>query len=415
MRNGEFLSRFLAAYEDLFAKSTDAPVEFGHAGGLAILSTIAMRRRWIERGGEQIHPNLFMLLCADSSRDRKSTSVKLATSMLKGHDSEKRRVGPDNFTPEGLFTFMVGNKDGTNKHHEAYLPIGEFGVFLSHAASHSKNLYSEMCNMYDGADIIKARAKESVTITNPLITLFGGVAYGMLEKYMEQKEWDAGFYPRMLWVTPQTRREPFIIVPESPFTERKIADQALRDLVAVLSSRSYAMRLAKGAEIGYAAFADSLVSDEKQEDATVNAQRERLKNIIWKLAILYQIDEDPNADISAAAMDKAYAFAKVSWNSFKMVFDKTYGAIQDRYNLKIWHYIHANSKELSVVVKEGETEKTVKDRGVWRHEINHWQHRHLTKLIAALAALMQQGVIVERAFSTGKHRKYYVATQPPPK
>lgn len=404
------MSRFLAAYEDLFAKSTDAPVEFGHAGGLAVLSTIALGRRWIERGSETIHPNLFMLLCADSSKDRKSTSVKLAANLIRSE--EKDRLGPDNFTPEGLFRFLFkGSK-------ELLLPIGEFGVFLSHAAGHSKGLYAEMCNLYDGLDIVKARSKSDETIIRPLVTLFGGVAYGMLEKYMDPKAWDAGFYPRMLWITPITRRPPFIMVPETPYTEQKIVWHNLEQLIQDLKNTADngKMCLEKGADQDYEAFAESLVSDEKQEDATVNAQRERLKNIIWKLSMLYQIDIDPCADISRIAMDRAYAFAKTSWVSFKTVFDKTYGALIDRFNLKVWRYVHENSKRIDFG-KSKDGADLGGDSGVWRTDINHWQHRKLRDLESALTTLVQRGVVEERSTSSGngKQRKYYATTQEPPK
>lgn len=404
------MSRFLAAYEDLFAKSTDAPVEFGHAGGLAVLSTIALGRRWMDRGSETIHPNLFMLLCADSSKDRKSTSVKLAANLIRSE--ERSRLGPDNFTPEGLFTFMFKG------HKELLLPIGEFGVFLSHASGHSKGLYAEMCNLYDGQDIVKARSKGDDTIERPLVTLFGGVAYGMLEKYMDPKAWDAGFYPRMLWVTPITRRPPFIIVPETPYTEQKIVWRNLKQLISDLQTTMDTcgkMTLAKGADKDYEAFAESLVSDEKQEDATVNAQRERLKNIVWKLAMLYQIDIDPNSEISIAAMDSAYAFAKTSWISFKTVFDKTYGALTDRFNVKVWRYIHDNATEIDFG-RDKDGEKLGSDTGVWRTDINHWQHRKLRDLESALTTLVQRGVVEGRSTSgpNGRRRVYYAILQGPP-
>lgn len=405
------MSRFLAAYEDLFAKSTDAPVEFGHAGGLAVLSTIALGRRWIERGGEKIHPNLFMLLCADSSKERKSTSVKLAANLLR--EVIEERVGPDNFTPAGLYRYME------KKVTRLLLPLGEFGVFLAHAAGHSQDLYSEMCNLYDNQDIVKARAKEIVTIKDPIVTLFGGVAYGMLDKYMKQEHWDAGFYPRMLWITPITRRQPYTMVPNTPVTERKIAINNLNQLTNELANSIDShgpMQLIPGADKDYTAFADSLITDEKLEDATVNAQRERLKNIVFKLAVLYQIDIDPLANIGPQAMDQAYAFAKTAWISFKTVFDKSYGALIDRYNTKVWRYIVDNRVKIDLG-KDLKTGAELIDHGVWRKDINHWQHRRLRDLESAIATLTQRGVIEQRSVKADNNKRihYYTALQEPNK
>jgi hypothetical protein len=106
------LSRFLAAYHDLFFSSTDACPEYALASGLACLSTISLSRRWIERGGG-IHPNLYLLLVGESSRDRKSTSIKMAQGLLA--DVEESRLGPGDFTSEGLVFHMRKRKAGNSR------------------------------------------------------------------------------------------------------------------------------------------------------------------------------------------------------------------------------------------------------------------------------------------------------------
>lgn len=340
------MSRFLAAYEDLFAKSTDAPVEFGHAGGLAVLSAIALGRRWIERGASRIKPNIFMLLTADSSRDRKSTSVQIATNILR--EVESKRIGPDDFTAEGLVSMMRKRPGKGKTRNRLILAIEEFGSYLATARrAYGENLAASMCKMYDGRSFEKARSgKKPILIKDPMVTLFGGVAYGMLEKYADPNDWTTGFFTRILWITPVNRRPLFVTPPQTPTLEIKVAIDKLADLSRDLRTtrKNGAMQLTSNAEVLHAEFSKELELDEAREDPAVVAQRERLLNAVWKLAILYQIDIDPNKPISDQAVDSACMFARLAWQGFRTVHSRASGTYNNRIYRRTWEFLHKKGK-----------------------------------------------------------------------
>lgn len=334
------MSRFLRAYEECFAKMTDAPPEFGHASGLAILSTVALGRRWVERGSGKVTPNLFLMLTAGSSRDRKSTTVQTAMKMIAA--VEPRRVGPEDFTAEGIVSHMR-SRPGTGKtRSKIILGIEEFGNYLATAQrAYGSNMSATLCKLYDGQSFERVRSgKKAVKITSPKLNLLGGVAYGMLEKFADPLEWITGFFARIIWIIPMAQRERFAVQPEFPAAEWMQAVDDLKHLTTELKmtyENSGAFKIADDASAMYRAFAaEASAAAEKLGDPAMVAQRERLNNTVLKLAMLYQIDIDPMQPISARAMERAIFFAKQAWLGFWRVYTRTDGTPFGRLVNKVW-------------------------------------------------------------------------------
>lgn len=330
------MSRFLAHYEAYVAKITDAPTEFGHATGLAILSAIALRRRWLNRG-TGIYPNLFMLLTADSSKDRKSTSVKLGLDLLR--EVDPKRIGPTDFTPEGLMTVMR-KKPGKLPRNCLLLPMSEFGNFLATTNTYAAGNSSFLCQLYDGETIERSRAgKKPSLIINPRVSLLGAVAHGMLIEYAKKEDWTTGFFARFLFVTPGPVRPPRM---DSP-PPRNPQDIMAAKVALMLLKDELEKSAAGGGAMGVSALAESLYKQfamgfdvAAQDDNVFAPARERLLNACWKLAMLYQIDLDPNADISGLAMEKAIIFCRKSWDSFGKVYGRAGGSERSRFAMKLW-------------------------------------------------------------------------------
>lgn len=309
------MSRFLAAYQTLFSKSTDAPREFGHAGALNCLSGIALGRRWIDRGGG-IRPNLYMMLVAGSSSDRKSTSVRLSMNLLEAVAPE--RVGPDDFTAEGLLKYMRPRKGKGKTRNKLVLGIEEFGQTLAAKGSYAETLGATLCKLYDGSDFTRVRAtSQMLTISKPRIGVFAAVAYGMLEQFADPREWATGFYSRFLFVTPLFWGPKYTTVPPTAKHEFDAARLALASLQDELKQAPGPMAVLPSAEQLHAQYAASFPNFD--DNPIWAAQRERTLYSVWKLAMLYQIDDDPHAPISPYAMDSAITFARRSWRGFKKI------------------------------------------------------------------------------------------------
>jgi len=331
------MSRFLQAYAQYVSKTTDAPQIFGHAAGLSCLSTIALGRRWLNRGSG-IKPNVFMMLTADSSKDRKSTSVDLAINLLREVDED--RVGPKDFTSEGLISLMRVRKVGKARS-KLIIPISEFGRYLAAAKSYAASTSAMLCDLYDGEDYERVRSgKRPLIVEKPRVSMLAAVAYGMLEKFADPNDWVTGFFARIVWIMPEEdpNRVRYHSQPPKPTSERDLAKASLLDLVDELK-KTGAMTVSSQADTDYSNFAQSFATND-YGDPVLAAQRERLLNTVWKLAMLYQIDENPSQPISAQSMGFAIWFAQKAWTSFHKIYGKTAGTSFSKLCSKIHLRVH---------------------------------------------------------------------------
>jgi hypothetical protein len=247
----------------------------------------------------------------ESSRDRKSTSIKMAQGLLA--DVEESRLGPGDFTSEGLVFHMRKRKAG-NSRNKLILPIQEFGTLLASTGSYNSGLGAILCALYDGENYSRVRSgKKPVHIEKPRLSLIGGCAYGMLEAYADPREWTTGLFARFLFVTPRVARERQVIQPEPSATAKDDALKALVDLNRYLKETRAPMKTLPEAEEVIRDFSSRLP---ELDDPAAIAQRERLINATWKLSMLFQIDEAPDQHIGRNAALWACKLAAESWEAF---------------------------------------------------------------------------------------------------
>jgi hypothetical protein len=336
------MSQFLAAYEQYAASVTDAPPDFLHAAGLAALSTISLGRRWIERGSSGIQANVFFMLLAGSSRDRKSTAVNQSVDLLR--EVEPGRVGPEDFSGEGLI-WALCPQDGAAGKTKMIIPAPEFGNYLATASkNHGNNMSPTLCRLYDGDTFERVRSGKKVAkIKKPRVSMLGGVAFGMLEKYGDPTDWVTGFFARVLWISPTRRRPRFAAPPEPNRHEYMLVRDKLRDLRLVLKAQRMPLALSREALQIYEAFDHELPAD--LPDPAQGAQRERLMISTLKLSLLYQVDLNHNAAISAQAMDAAVQFSRRSWESFQIAYADSTGSTLGKTAKRIWRYLTSECAE----------------------------------------------------------------------
>jgi hypothetical protein len=314
------MSQFLSQWEEYAHGVTDAPTDFLHAAGIMALSGISLGRRWIARGVNGIHPNLYVMLLAGSSRDRKSFCVDdLGMGLLR--DVEKRRVGPEDFSPEGLISALI-TKDGPPRN-KLVIPQPEFGKYLARSKQqYGASTSAILCQLYDGSTFEHQRSgKPPLPVKNPRVSLFGGVAFGMLAQHGNPMDWVSGFYARFLWVIPSARRPRNAITPPANPEARNRCVIALRDLKTRLKAARRPLELSTGAREAVEAFTATI--PEEGLDAALSASRERLMNTVLKLGLLYQIDVDHCAIISRESMERAVVFAGRSWAATRLAYGES--------------------------------------------------------------------------------------------
>ena len=383
------MSQFLAPYQAYVASRTDAPMEFGHAAGLMALSTIALGRRWLNNG---LHPNCFFMLVGPSSRDRKSHSINLIMDLIQ--DIEPDRIGPSDFTPEGIM-FTLRKKPGKKPRNKIIVALPEFGNHLATAGkSYASGLGSMLCQLYDGDTIVRQRSgKKPMLVKHPRFNMLAGCAYGMMEKYASPVDWEGGFFARIAFVKGETRPPPYLALPAIQTQARDAMRITLMDLRDKLEKQPGAMVTDPAAMALYTNYVKS-VTDTDDEPAIV-AQRERLLNSVMKWALLYQIDEDEVKPIGVAAMDKAIGFASRAYVTFKDTLTRCVGSSSSKLHRKVWKFISDTG-----------------DDGATRRAVLRRFNLNSDELARTIESLIQIGAIAKEATSNGGTSFVYVASVP---
>jgi len=323
------MSRFLVPWRNFFLKATDASSEYCEAAGLMALSSVTLSRRTLDVG-RGVRPNLFMMLVGDSSVARKSTSVTFAKAILE--QVEESRIGPRDYTIEGLLRWMNAEKDpSTGKtRNKVTLFAEEFGADLARFAAYGPTATADFCSLYDGESFEKARAGSApLRVEKPMVNVFAASAYQMLQMYLKTQDWLSGYMMRFCYVAPQSNRPRQLLPPQWPKQEFDRATVALKVLRDDLARKFMKMGFEPAAATMFRQWAGAV------ESYALNSQSYQSIDFIYtgrfvtnvqKIALLYQVDDDPTAPIGTAAVKTAIDFASaVMWPSFKHVVGKTTG------------------------------------------------------------------------------------------
>lgn len=318
------MSHFMGWWRAFFLQATDAPAVYGEGAGLMVLSTLALGHRWVDTA-QGIPPNLYLLLTGDSSVARKSTSVRFARQAVE--ELDPGLVGPKDYTMEGLYKWMQVKDASTGKGRTKFgLFAEEYGTDLARAEAYGGTMREDLCGLYDGDDFSKVRAKsDSITILRPRVNLFGGVAYRLLAQYCSRRDWDTGFFMRFLFIAPtkDQMREKTVLPPKHPRAHWQHAIQQLGMLYDSWKTAPMGLALSQGAVQHYAHFMQTLPV-RPGDEGIAPIYVERLRSNILKLALLYQLDRDPHADISVDAMNDACSFVTYClWPSSQHVYKVT--------------------------------------------------------------------------------------------
>lgn len=215
---------FVRRYVEYAANLTDANIAFHIAGAFAVLSTTIPHG---ERGltadfGGRVVPNLCMLLYGDSTDSRKTTAIKIAIR-LTGL-AQKSAVGSEPGSAEGLIEAIRDNRRQT-----IFSP--EWGDFLkkTQGNSYMASLKMVVNNLADSMPLgralggVNTKAKTKDAVDNYMVSLLGGVAPVLLERYADYEDWTGGFFGRFLLLdAPRQRYTP---VPHgAPDIEAQLCD-----------------------------------------------------------------------------------------------------------------------------------------------------------------------------------------------
>ena len=372
------MSRFLKDYQTFSEKASDASLEFTQACGLSLLSSVLVRYRWLNIG-KGVHPNLYTLLVGNSSDDRKSTSINRAMDMLAL--VSPRRAANLDFSAASL-VHMMGDHKGKQGRRVMTLSFEEFGDSLAKMnLNWGGDIGTTLTKLYDGKSFEVSRLTQGkpYKVKNPSLAILAAGAYGMLEKHVKPLEWDGGFFARILFILPHTKRPPFTVEPAFPQVEHDNALMSLKHIHGEVTNNKSVMSVSRSAEQLYIKYANAVKADDFQSLTAFDAVRARLLNIMWKVAMVYQVDLGPGLTITDQAVDLAWKFGNTAMNNFKYLYNRCTGDDHTK-NMR---------KVEAAVIAAGAT-------GLTKREIHRKTHLLDGMVMPSIDALLRIGFICEK-------------------
>jgi len=197
------------------------PDLFHEAIGIWLLSTVSTRRMRIRIGGEDIYPNLYILVVGKTTIYRKSTAMKLAWRILKDTNLTSLLL-PSEATPEALFDELAGirpvNFDSLSPEarlrwqygravaaQRSFMKDEASSVFASMKKEYMAGLSEMLLQGYDGdsGNIDKRlKSKGIITIKDLCLSFLGATTPVMYSKHIGSEENENGFAARFAIITP---------------------------------------------------------------------------------------------------------------------------------------------------------------------------------------------------------------------
>jgi hypothetical protein len=193
---------FLDRYTSWAATRTDAPIQYHTTTAVVILSTIMAPVAVLEAAHTKIRPNVWVMILADSTRTRKSTSMDMSLSVL--HDVHPDFLLATDGSPEGILTELSYRDGKVSVFHR-----DEITGFIEAAQGkdYLAGMLGSFTRLYDNGREKRQLRRETVEIKEPRFVMLTGGILNEMQQLITPRHITSGFIPRFLMVTGKTAPE----------------------------------------------------------------------------------------------------------------------------------------------------------------------------------------------------------------
>jgi len=291
---------FVKKYIDYYGSTTDAPRLFLLAVALTILAAAMGNFVQIPAyGGIPLYPNLWIVLVARSGFLRKTTAIRQGRNLLQ--QAVPKRLLPDEWTPEKLVEILADQSSGL-------LIVHEFSRLLRMMArDYMAGAREMLAELFDSpTSFTAARIKRGViTVKGVAISLLGATTEDWLHKCVKGEDLRGGLLPRFLFLPAQLKGQRVL-----PGVSPNAALQ--NDLVSHLQTIAQIKGTADFSQV-LAPF-DNWLKDYESRIAAAGIPPEfsglysRSGAYALKLAVVFQMAEEPTLQIGSTALENATTF-----------------------------------------------------------------------------------------------------------
>lgn len=295
---------FLSEYLDYACSMTDAPDQFHAAAALTILGTAANRRVYFPLGINRIYTNFYTALIAPSSVFRKSTSIKIAATLLHLYRPELSL--PREFSTERFLIHLARVSS------RGLLYYSELAELLDQfKRSYSEGLLAILTDFFDCPNKYERETQKDglQTVTEPFISILSASTVDWINKNITAEHSEGGFWPRFLFFPARVRKP----INECPVEGDTLKRDTLIYMLKEFESVDGRMSLSEEADKAYRAFVRQ--TDEQSACHPLGPSfvkyLSRMQIYAIKIAMLYELSETRSLTISGEAMTRALVL--VGW------------------------------------------------------------------------------------------------------
>ena len=184
---------FIERYQEWATTRTDAPREFHIGGALMALSSALSSKMVIGTKFGDVRPNIWVMLLADSTISRKTTSMRLSMEVTEGAGIDALLATDGSI--EGLLTELSARENTPS-----VFMRDEFTSLVEGAKKkdYMSGFLTDLCGLYDGGRIKRRLRKETIQAKQPIFLLFAGGVETRLLDILGHEDITSGFIPRFL-------------------------------------------------------------------------------------------------------------------------------------------------------------------------------------------------------------------------
>jgi hypothetical protein len=263
---------FIDRFQTWASSRTDAPREFHLGGALMALSTSLSDRMSVQTSFGPVRPNLWIMLLANSTIARKTTSMKLSLEIT---DAISDTLLATDGSIEGMLT-ELGARNGQT----SVFVRDEFTSFLAGAKKkdYMAGMLTDMCGLYDGSRVKRRLRKEILEVKNPIFLLFAGGVETKLLELLTHEDVTSGFIPRFIPVFGATDIEDLQPIGRSRPRSFEAKDALVEELRAIQDN----MPIVPEARVAGVAVGNSVVHVDLSDEAWERLQESQ--NYLLRLA-----------------------------------------------------------------------------------------------------------------------------------
>ncbi len=283
---------FIGNYVRYAREMTDAPLVFHYFTALAILGTAAGRATSIPWGQNNIYPNLWVIMLAASTNYRKTTSLRIGESILRGHD--KALVFPNEFTPESLLRQLSRTPCGL-------LSLDEFGLFLTCTKKeYMRGIAEILTTLYDcPPEYNKEIMSGSFSLELPFISILATSTIDWLTANVTEKDIRGGFLGRFLLV-PSWLKYGWLPIP--PEKNTALAEQLVQSIAGITQNLGPKTTLSEDARYDFIDWLKKHEDEIGHRNETCGMLFSRMPVSLLKIALIVHIAAGGGPEISAESL-----------------------------------------------------------------------------------------------------------------